>query len=110
MKKLIILLLAAIACMNPMCSGATLQCEDEEIYNEYVESGSFVYRFETELSGNDYIKIKIITDGVETEKIIRPKHTKKVIVDGKEMWETSPVFITDRSQVLVYWANCDWLY
>lgn len=110
MKKLAFLLLAAFSTMSPMCSGATLECEDEEVYNEYVEPGSFTYKYENELSGNDYIKIEIITDGVKTKKIIKPEESKKIIVDGEEMWETTPVFIADNSQVIIYWVSCEYLY
>jgi len=110
MKKLIILLFAAIICMNPMCSGATLQCEDEAIYDEYVDAGSFIYRYENNLFGKDYLKIEIRTNGVLTKKIIRSEQLKKVIVDGKEMWETSPVFISDNSHVIVFFVSCDYVY
>lgn len=110
MKNLVFLLLAAITCMNPMCSGATLECNDEVVYNEYVEAGSFIYRYENELYGNDYLKIEIITNGAKNKKIVNPKQSKMVIVDGKEMWETPPVFISERSQVIVYRVSCEYVY
>lgn len=110
MKKIIILLLAAILSMNFMCSGASLDCTTREVYNDYVAAGSFTYRYETELYDDDYFKIKIITDGKKTEKIIEPEQTKRIIVDGKEMWETSPVFITDSSNVIVYRVDCEYVY
>jgi len=111
MKKMMaFLFLAAISLMNPMCSGASLECNDEVVYNEYVKPGSFTYRYESELGGKDYIRIEIITDGVKTKKIIKPGQAKKVIVDGKEMWETTPVFLTDSSQVIVYWVDCEYIY
>lgn len=110
MKKMVFLLLAAVTSMSPMCSGATLECKDEVIYNQYVDAGSFTYRYETELSGKDYIKIEIITDGVKRKKIIKPGESKKITVNGQEMWETTPVFITDRAQITVSWVSCDYVY
>jgi len=110
MKKFTFLLLAAITCMNPMCSGPSLECSDKVIYNEYVEAGSFVYKYENKPAGNNYLRIEIITNGVKTKKTIKPAQMKKVLVDGKEMWATSPVFIIDRSQVIVYFVSCEYLY
>ena len=110
MRKIALLLLAAVVCMNPMCSGAALECDDEVVYNEDVNAGSFTYQYETELSGNDYIRIEVITNGVETKKIIKPAESKRIVVNGKEMWETPPVFISDGSQVIVYWVSCEYVY
>lgn len=110
MKNLIILLLAVIICLNPMCSGATLECEDEIIYNENVEAGSFVYRFEKDLGTRRYLRIEIITNGVKTKKIIEEDQVKMVVVNGKEMWETAPVFISSNSQVIVYFVECEYVY
>ena len=110
MKKLAFLLLAAFSTMSPMCSGATLECEDEEVYNEYVEPGSFTYKYENELSRLDYIRIEIITGDVKTIKTIEPEQSKLILVDGQEMWETTPVFISERSQVIIYRVECEYIY
>ena len=110
MRTFIILLLATVACLNPMCSGATSECEDTELYNEYVEAGSFTYTYDSQISSHDYFKIKIITDGGTTQKTIKSSQMKKVTVNGEEKWETSPVYISARSQVIVYLVDCEYVY
>ena len=110
MKKYLILLIAAVMCMNPMCSGAQLECEDELVYDEYVDAGSFTYTYENKLSRYDYLRIEIITNGVKTKKIIKAEQSKLVLIDDKEMWETSPVLITDRSEIIIYRVSCEYVY
>jgi len=110
MKSVIILLLMAMVSMNFMCSGATLECEDIEVFNEIVKPGSFTWKSEIDAASYDHLKIVIITDGVKSTKTIKPESMKEVDVDEKTMWETPPIFITETSQVIIYKVICEYVY